>query len=275
MNDTAEQLPVIQDPVILQTQPAKLLEIAVTNGASVEQLGTLMELQDRWDATQARRAYFAAKAKFQSECPTIKKDKKVAFNKTEYSYAPLASIASQIKVPLASAGLTYRWEIHDEGERINVTCLLSHVDGHSEENTMGAYLDDSGAKNLIQQRGSTVQYLQRYTLIGCAGLSSADTDDDGRSTGELNVGTIMRHNDILRECIHSVSAIKKAIFLGDWSTAVEALHELTEDEVRGLWLATTKGGIFTTNERKAMKSDEWGEARKIHFGSKETSNDNT
>ena len=45
---------------------------------------------------------------------------------------------------------------------------------------MSAGKDDSGQKNQIQQTASTHTYLQRYTLIGALGLSSADEDIDGR-----------------------------------------------------------------------------------------------
>jgi hypothetical protein len=53
--------------------------------------------------------------------------------------------------------------------------------GHSEE---GAVLegapDTSGSKNSIQAVGSTVSYLERYTLLAATGLAAKDQDDDGR-----------------------------------------------------------------------------------------------
>ena len=45
---------------------------------------------------------------------------------------------------------------------------------------MSAPADSSGSKNPVQQIGSTMTYLQRYTLIGALGLTTADKDDDGR-----------------------------------------------------------------------------------------------
>jgi hypothetical protein len=45
---------------------------------------------------------------------------------------------------------------------------------------MSAPDDQSGGKNAIQARGSTVTYLQRYTLLSAFGLVAADEDDDGR-----------------------------------------------------------------------------------------------
>jgi hypothetical protein len=42
--------------------------------------------------------------------------------------------------------------------------------------------DQSGAKNSIQAIGSTISYLQRYTLKAALGLAAAN-DDDGKASG--------------------------------------------------------------------------------------------
>lgn len=254
------------------TSPADLLAMAVQQGADVDKLGKLMDLQERWQREQARRAYFEAKARFQGLCPEIKRDREVSYGagKAQYKYATLAGIAAQVREPLATCGLTYRWEIHDRkvaaGEVlvdfIEVTCILSHIDGHSESNTMSACPDNSGSKNLIQQRGSTVTYLQRYTLIGTLGLSSANEDDDGKSSGALNVETLLAHNEVLRNWLDTVQCIKTCISTQQWQQAIEAWKEVPHDDQRALWLAPTKGGIFTTAERAAMKSDEWSRTRR-------------
>ena len=94
-------------------------------------------------------------------------------------YAPLSDIAEQIRGTLKECGLTYRFE-QDHQERIKVTCVVTHVDGHSERTEMSGGADGSGSKNGIQAIGSTVTYLQRYTLIGALGITTADTDMDGR-----------------------------------------------------------------------------------------------
>lgn len=39
--------------------------------------------------------------------------------------------------------------------------------------------------------------------------------------------------------------------------AIEAWYELTEDEQRSLWVAPSKGGPFSTDERIIMRSDRW------------------
>lgn len=162
-----------------QLNPGQLLELAVNNNLDVEKLSKLMELQKNWQADQARKAFFGALAKFQSEVPEIRKSKSVAFNEVKYNYAPLADVVRQIKDTCKECGLSYRWEISDTKEEIKVTCLVTHTDGHTEQTTMTASPDDSGKKNKIQQRGSSIEYLKRYTLIGALGLSTTDSDIDG------------------------------------------------------------------------------------------------
>lgn len=58
----------------------------------------------------------------------------------------------------------------------------------------------------------------------------------------------------------SVIAIQQSISNNDLSSAKEAWHEIDEDTQRALWLATSKGGCFTTEERRIMKSNEFSAA---------------
>lgn len=160
--------------------PSALLQLAVQQNLDIDKLEKLMQLQERWQANISRKDFLNAISKFQFECPALEKTKKVAFNTTKYSYAPLGEIAATIKKPMSENGLSHRWEIEELAEKIICTCIISHINGHSEKTTMSALKDASGGKNEIQQRGSSITYLQRYTLIAALGISTADEDIDGR-----------------------------------------------------------------------------------------------
>lgn len=170
---------IVTKPEQIQLNPAQLLTLAVDKDLDIEKLSRLMDLQKSWQADQSRKAFFEAMTKFQSEVSEIRKSKRVAFGETKYDYAPLADITRQIKDKCKECGLSYRWEIKDTKEEISVTCLITHLDGHSEQTTMTAPPDTSGKKSAIQSRGSTIEYLKRYTLIGALGLSTTDSDVDG------------------------------------------------------------------------------------------------
>jgi ERF superfamily len=167
------------------TTPQTLLSQAIEKGLDVESLSKLMDLQERYQATQARKLFFEAFTEFQSSCPELRKTKNVSFDiktggKADYHYAPLADICRQIGKTLKTCGLSYRWEIQDNPTELKVTCLISHLEGHTERTTMQASPDVTGSKNAIQARGSAIEYLKRYTLIGALGLSTTDSDIDGR-----------------------------------------------------------------------------------------------
>lgn len=161
--------------------PANLLELAISSKVDVAQLEKLTALYEAWEAKQIKKAFLQAFTNFQAICPDIRKTKEVSYNgNVKYHFAPLSDITRQILPSLEKCGLSYRWEIQDDDHVIQVTCIISHVNGHSEKTTMSSPADESGSKNKIQSRGSAVEYLKRYTLIGALGLSTADSDIDGR-----------------------------------------------------------------------------------------------
>lgn len=176
-------------------EPTSLISQAIDKGISVEALEKLMGLQERWEANNARKEFFAALSVFQSKCPEIRKNKNVNFpnqsgGNTSYNYAPLSDIERQIKDLMHECGLTKRWETEDNGNgKIVVTCIITHTAGHSERSMMSADADNSGKKNVIQARASSITYMQRYTLIGALGIGTADNDIDGRFT-EVDIDKI-------------------------------------------------------------------------------------
>lgn len=150
-------------------------------GGNIEQLNHMMDLQDRWEANEARKAFTSAMTGFKAEPVQIYKRKNVAFNDVSYMHAELSDVTDAVGPALAKHQLSYRWNIHQEGASIKVDCILTHVKGHSETVTMSAAPDNSGKKNAIQQIASTTTYLQRYTLLAITGMSTKGMDDDGRS----------------------------------------------------------------------------------------------
>lgn len=164
--------------------PQTLLSIAIEKGVDVVQLEKLMDLQERWEKKEAKKAFLTAMSLFQSKVPELKKNKKVDFatktgGRMVYNYAELGEIDATIKDALAECGLSKKWEIADIDGQIAVSCIVSHTGGHSEVTTMKAEKDASGQMNGIQQRGSAITYLQRYTLIGALGITTASNDVDG------------------------------------------------------------------------------------------------
>jgi hypothetical protein len=167
-----------------QNSPAALIQSAISGGADLEKLEKLLALQERWEANEAKKAYVAAMAAFKANPPRIEKTKTVSFSGTTYKHALLADAAEKINRALSQHGLSAAWTTKQEGDAITVICTITHDMGHSESTSLTAGPDKSGAKNAIQAIGSTVSYLERYTLFALTGLASHDMDDDGRGATE-------------------------------------------------------------------------------------------
>lgn len=229
---------------VAAANPAYLLQLAVEQGADIEKLEKLMALQDRWEATNARKAYVAAMAEFKKNAPTIEKDKTVSFPGTSYTHATLGNICQVVIASLASHGLSHRWSTDQpDSGMIVVDCILTHSLGHSESTTMKAPPDNSGKKNAIQQIASTVTYLQRYTLLAACGLATMDSDedDDGRGASEPVEAK-------------KVPPVKTAISGGRWQGALNAVRN------DGYPPATVRRNFTLTVDQETQLDDAAAEA---------------
>jgi hypothetical protein len=175
-----------------QDSPNALIALALENKADPEVLKKLMDLQERWEANQARKEYMEAMAEFKKKCPSVlKKNLKVDFTsakgRTHYNYAGLGGIVAQITGMLSDAGLNASWQTHQDKDTVSVTCHITHSKGHRESTMLLGPMDDTGNKNRIQQIGSSVTYLQRYTLLALLGLATGEQDNDN-TAGRDSIG---------------------------------------------------------------------------------------
>lgn len=140
-----------------------------------------MDLQDRYNAAQAERAYNAAFAAFKSEAVRIIKGREVTDGPLRgRAYAELHDVVDAVTPALSRHGLSASWRLtRDEKDWIEVTCMLKHIGGHSESVSMGGPPDTGGAKNALQARASTKSYLERYTLKAICGVAEGGDDTDG------------------------------------------------------------------------------------------------
>lgn len=217
-----------QSTQVAKVNPMQLMQMAVESNADLDKLEKLMSLQERWEAGEAKKAFYDAMASFQRNCPDIKKLKKGH----NYMYAPLGDIMAQIREPLYDCGLSIRFE-QDHSAGITVTCVVTHKGGHSERTTMTGGADTSGSKNGIQAIGSTVTYLQRYTVIGALGITTADADIDARLPQD-NKMSLNATEDIMK--LIKSRKQSEADFFG-WASRVfkkevQSFDDLTEEQVQ-------------------------------------------
>lgn len=185
MEDDGKQMDLIKtEPrAVQQAEPTvmDLLNNAVASG-SIEMAERLLALKERFDAIEAEKAFNAAFAKFQLECPIIEKRKPVK-NKdgtVKYYYAPLDDIVAQVKEPLSKNGFSYTINTKQDADMITSVIELTHIQGHKKVSEFGAKVEGEYMNN-IQKHGNTRTYVNRYNFMNILGIMTADPDDDAVS----------------------------------------------------------------------------------------------
>lgn len=168
------------------SSPIDIVQSALKSG-NVDMYREAVALFKEMDALAARKAFDNAMADAKAKIPTIKRNRAVDASGRDnkgpkYRFEDLAEIARTVDPILSECGLNYRYRVSSEiNKPITVTCILSHRDGHFEETTLTAGPDNGPGRNAIQQIGSTITYLQRYSLKAALGLAVSH-DDDGQSS---------------------------------------------------------------------------------------------
>ena len=170
------------DTQVLAIQSAspimQLAPMLASGKITAEQMEKMLDAQIKWEGHEAEKAYHVAMAKFQENAPAIIKSKQGH----NCMHADLAiDIVAKVAPLLSEQGLSHKWVTKSMDGGVEVTCKITHVQGYSESTSMFAGHDTSGSKNAIQAIGSTVTYLQRYTLKAALGLAEGGQDDDGNA----------------------------------------------------------------------------------------------
>lgn len=175
---TVDQLPVAP----YASESAAILNViermAMNPEIDPDRIERFIALKERIDAAAAKKAFDAAVSQAKATIPPAEKNATGHNNK---KYADFYSYAKVVDPIISGLGLSYRFRTA-QTDRITVTCVLTHEGGHAEENSLSGPPDASGSKNAIQAIGSTLTYLQRYTLVQALGLAAGD-DDDGKAAG--------------------------------------------------------------------------------------------
>ena len=109
-------------------------------------------------------------------------------------------------------------------------------------------------------------------FFGLGGSEIASADEVANAISQQNsqesneeMERLVAHNEAWRNNSGSIYFIKEYINMDEpkWENVAEAWAEIPNEDKQALWLAPSKGGVFTTAERAALKSDEFNAARKV------------
>jgi deoxycytidylate deaminase len=159
------------------------------------------------------------------------------------------------KILSAAEIVQIKASILDPEGRVIATGLAEEVRGSTNINK---------TSSLENCETSAVGRALSFFGLGGTYIASADEVADAqKQQAEMAVSErLMAHNAALREHIDSVYAIKHHLFNDQYSAAYEASAEIPDEDKLALWIAPSKGGVWTTKERADMQSDEWTTARR-------------
>lgn len=254
---------------IIPIEPETMIERAIDKGVTVETLERLLEMRNKIKAEQAREAYYSALSSFQSQCPPIRKERVVKGKggDVRYKYANLDDIVSQVAPILHQNGLSYTIKTEFKEGFVIAECVVHHTLGHSTSSSFPVPVEKEAFMNEAQKLGSAQQYAKRYAFCNAFGIVTSDQDDDAQASGSSLDANQMyakfaQYTQAFYDLHDSIKAIKEGIAARNYEKAAEAWMELTNEQKQSIWLAPTKGGVFTTEERSVIKSDEFAQVAK-------------
>ncbi len=172
-------------------QETGLVLAAIQNKMPVEFIEQMMDLQDRYDEKEARKAYFKAVAKFKSNIPTVLKDK-INQHTDNSPYSSIGNLLGTVNPELGKHDLSASFNIKDSDDFafITVSGILTHSEGHSEKTSMTFDVETTGAKGgqvmtKTHARMSALTYAMKATFSAIVGIAAIDPihDDDGNAAG--------------------------------------------------------------------------------------------
>jgi len=193
--------------VAVSPGPQAIILKAMDKNYTPEQVEKMLELQMKWEANEARKAYFEAVAAFKAEAPQVKKDKHNKF--FDSWYTSLGNLLDTYNPILGKHGLSVSHKPPEQTEKsMTVECILAHRMGHTESVKMTMPIDEAAigrtsgqrSRTPIQDIKTTFTYLRSVTLEAILGVSGTEgtngTDNDG-NTGEPEFITEKQLSSIL------------------------------------------------------------------------------
>ena len=141
--------------------------------------------------------------------------------------------------------------------------------GYAEEYRSSSKINRTSA----MENAETSAIGRALAACGLAGTEYASADEVANAISQQNeqeaLQPLLKMADVLRENFASVAFIKESLSCGDYDAAAEAEAEMERDDLVALWVAPSKGGVWTTEERAKLKSNEMNAARKLYAGEKQ------
>ena len=115
--------------------------------------------------------------------------------------------------------------------------------------------------------GKALSYATKMAMLKLFSIETGEEDEKREAqkpaAEKIDLQKTLSLGKAMESLSGSIEVIKHGIMTGELGPAAEAWYELDKDEMASIWVAPSKGGPFTTEERKIMKSPEF---REHHYG---------
>lgn len=206
------------------SNPLTLINAAVAKGIAAEELGKLLDLQERWERNQALIAFNEAMSACQAEMPVIVKDDKNP--STGSRYASLGHILETIRPTYTKHGFSVGFDTEPapQGEDdvtgyLFVAAHVAHKGGHTRIYRGKFPLDLLGpkgtaTKSAIHAHGSTYHYARRYLHCQIWDLVIKEEDNDKpRPAPTMTPDQVHQLEDLITACRSAGATLDTEKFL--------------------------------------------------------------
>lgn len=182
-----------------------------------------------------------------------------------YKYRNCEDILEALKPHLDDCVVVIHDDIQVIGDRVYVKATAQFSDGENFMQSTAFAREPLSKKGMDESQitGAASSYARKYALNGLFLIDDtkdADSHDNKPETPEEV------KSRLFGKYASIVESIRKALDEDDLFTSSSIWFELPDEVKKELWVAPTKGGLFTTAERQVLQSPEF---RKAYYGDKE------
>lgn len=199
------------DLTAVNISPVQMIQELLKGGISPDNLEKYLEIQERFSATQAKKAYNADMVLVQQEIPIVAKTLK---NTTTGSKsARLENVIIETKPIYTKYGFCL---IFYEGDSTKPDHMRTFVDvihklGHKETYHLDLPLDKKGLKGNdnktdVHAKGSSSAYSRRYLMCMVLNIPTGDDNDGNGAESTIDANKVKILNDLVAELKYDLAA---------------------------------------------------------------------
>lgn len=157
--------------------------LATDPNVDVAKLAAMLQMQERFEAREAEKAFNGAMTRLQAAIPRIVKSREIIVKgQLRSKYAALEDIDLLIRPLMIAEGLSASYTTEEHGPKeTKITCIIRHVLGHKEPYSVIIPFDRSEYRSDAQSQASTVAFGRRLALCNALNIVTVGQDNDGQN----------------------------------------------------------------------------------------------